>query len=67
MCVCVCVCVWRGGHKANDIHPSFAVSLRPMPRSIITCKKRQWWSWQPKKLCRGRFCPRLAKAEVEEG
>ena len=28
-----------GGHKASDIHPSFVLGLRPMPRPIITCKK----------------------------
>ena len=27
------------GHRANDIHPSIVLGLRPMPRPIITCKK----------------------------
>ena len=26
-------------HRVSDIHPSFVLGLRPMSRSIITCKK----------------------------
>ena len=36
------------GHRASDIHPSFVLGLRPMPRPIITCKKHNGDHGNPK-------------------
>ena len=43
------------GHRASDIHPSFVLDLKPMPRSIITSKKDNGDPGNPKNRAKDKF------------
>ena len=56
-------------HRASDIHPSFVLGLRPMSRSIITCKKDNGDPGNPKNRAEDNFVlgqprPRQKKSDL---
>ena len=54
------------GHRAQWYTSTFCTEHEAHAEAHNRKWKRQWWSWQPRKLCRGQLYPRLANAEVEE-